>query len=104
MDPDQERAGLAWQMGVWNRIADIYLREINHHACPTQWYLADQGVGTVLGFCPHHEWCARWDIMPAKALNWRQVWVNRRNQTGDDQYQPYTEIHDFRDVVTVVGS
>ena len=59
MDPDQERAGLAWQMGVWNRIADIYLREIDHHACPTQWYLADQGVGTVLGFCPHHEWCAR---------------------------------------------
>jgi SAM-dependent methyltransferase len=29
MDMDQERAGLAWQMGVWNRIADIYRREID---------------------------------------------------------------------------
>jgi len=22
-DPDQEAAGIAWQTGVWNRIADI---------------------------------------------------------------------------------
>jgi len=29
MDTEQERAGLVWQMGVWNRIADIYLREID---------------------------------------------------------------------------
>lgn len=45
-----------------------------------------------------------WDIIPAKTLNWRRVWINRRHQTGDNQYQPYTEIHDFRDVVNVVGN
>jgi hypothetical protein len=34
MDTDQERAGLAWQPGVWNRIADIYLREIDRRFAP----------------------------------------------------------------------
>jgi SAM-dependent methyltransferase len=34
MDTDQERAGLAWQTGVWNRIADIYLREIDRRFAP----------------------------------------------------------------------
>ena len=34
MDTDQELAGLAWQMGVWNRIADIYLREIDRRFAP----------------------------------------------------------------------
>lgn len=29
IDPDQEREGLAWQTDVWNRISDIYLREID---------------------------------------------------------------------------
>jgi len=29
IDPNQEREGLAWQTGVWNRISDIYLREID---------------------------------------------------------------------------
>jgi SAM-dependent methyltransferase len=34
MDTDQERTGLAWQTGVWNRIADIYLREIDRRFAP----------------------------------------------------------------------
>lgn len=29
METDQERAGLEWQIGVWNRISKIYLREID---------------------------------------------------------------------------
>ena len=29
METDQERAGLEWQLGVWNKISDIYLREID---------------------------------------------------------------------------
>jgi SAM-dependent methyltransferase len=28
METDQERAGLAWQIGVWNRIADVYPHEV----------------------------------------------------------------------------
>ena len=28
MDTDQERAGLVWQIGVWNRIAEVYPREV----------------------------------------------------------------------------
>ena len=29
IDPKQEREGLAWQTGVWNRISSIYVREID---------------------------------------------------------------------------
>src|SRR5713101_3442195 len=34
MDSPQEQAGLAWQTGVWNRIADVYLREIDRRFEP----------------------------------------------------------------------
>jgi SAM-dependent methyltransferase len=34
MEADQERAGLEWQTGVWNRISDIYLREIDPRFAP----------------------------------------------------------------------
>ena len=40
-----------------------------------------------------------WDIIPAKSLKWRRIWVNRRHRKGNDQYQPYTEIHDFRELL-----
>jgi SAM-dependent methyltransferase len=34
MDPSQEAAGIAWQTGVWNRLSDIYLREIDRRFVP----------------------------------------------------------------------
>ena len=34
MDSSQEQAGLAWQTGVWNRMSDIYLREIDGRFVP----------------------------------------------------------------------
>ncbi len=34
MDSHQEQAGLAWQIGVWNRISDVYLREIDRRFEP----------------------------------------------------------------------
>jgi enediyne biosynthesis protein CalE5 len=34
MDTAQEQAGLAWQRGVWNRIADLYRREIDQRFAP----------------------------------------------------------------------
>ena len=34
VDPDQDREGLAWQTGVWNRISDIYLQEIDQRFAP----------------------------------------------------------------------
>jgi hypothetical protein len=34
IDSDQEREGLKWQTGVWNRISDIYLREIDRRFVP----------------------------------------------------------------------
>jgi SAM-dependent methyltransferase len=41
IDPNQEREGLAWQTGVWNRISNIYLREIDRRFEPI--------VGALLG-------------------------------------------------------
>jgi SAM-dependent methyltransferase len=34
VDSDQDREGLAWQVGVWNRISEIYLREIDQRFAP----------------------------------------------------------------------
>ena len=34
MATNQEQVGLAWQIGVWNRISDIYLREIDQRFAP----------------------------------------------------------------------
>lgn len=34
MDADQEQEGLQWQVGVWNRISEIYLREIDQRFVP----------------------------------------------------------------------
>ena len=34
MDSHQEQAGLAWQIGVWNRMSDVYAREIDRRFEP----------------------------------------------------------------------
>lgn len=34
IDSNQEKEALAWQTGVWNRISDIYLREIDRRFAP----------------------------------------------------------------------
>jgi SAM-dependent methyltransferase len=34
MDSNQEQAGLAWQVGVWNRMSDVYGREIDRRFAP----------------------------------------------------------------------
>lgn len=34
MDPHHEQAGLAWQIGVWNRMSDVYVREIDRRFAP----------------------------------------------------------------------
>ncbi|HEX9748763.1 MAG TPA: methyltransferase domain-containing protein [Methylomirabilota bacterium] len=34
MDPHQEQAGLAWQVGVWDRMSDVYQREIDRRFAP----------------------------------------------------------------------
>ena len=44
-----------------------------------------------------------WDIIPGKQLHWRRIWVNRRGDTGDEQYQPYTEVHDFHRMLEVLA-
>ena len=34
METAQEQAGVAWQLGVWNRISDLYRREIDQRFAP----------------------------------------------------------------------
>lgn len=33
-EPERDREGLEWQIGVWNRISDIYLRKIDQRFAP----------------------------------------------------------------------
>jgi enediyne biosynthesis protein CalE5 len=44
IDPDHERDALAWQTGVWNRISDIYLREIDRRFAPVVDALIDRAA------------------------------------------------------------
>src|SRR5262245_36962306 len=34
MEPDPDAAGIAWQTGVWNRMADAYLQEVDQRFVP----------------------------------------------------------------------
>jgi SAM-dependent methyltransferase len=34
MDPNQDREALGWQTGIWNRMSDIYVREIDRRFVP----------------------------------------------------------------------
>jgi len=43
---DQEREGLKWQTGVWNRISDIYVREIDRRFVPVVEALITRAVLT----------------------------------------------------------
>lgn len=36
-----------------------------------------------------------YDIVPAHEMGWNCVWINRRNQTGDPAYGPYSELPDL---------
>ena len=36
-----------------------------------------------------------YDIMPAHALGWNRVWINRYGKTGDPAYGPYHELPDL---------
>jgi SAM-dependent methyltransferase len=47
IDPNQDREALAWQTGVWNRISDIYVREIDRRFVPVVEALV--GRATLLG-------------------------------------------------------
>lgn len=47
IDPNQDREALAWQTGVWNRISDIYVNEIDRRFVPVVEALV--GRATLLG-------------------------------------------------------
>ena len=47
IDPNQDREALAWQTGVWNRISDIYVHEIDRRFVPIVEALV--GRATLLG-------------------------------------------------------
>lgn len=47
IDPNQDREALGWQTGIWNRISDIYVREIDRRFVPVVEALV--GRATLLG-------------------------------------------------------
>ena len=44
-----------------------------------------------------------YDIVPAHALGWERVWINRYGKTGDPAYGPYHELPDLSGLPELVG-
>jgi 2-haloacid dehalogenase len=44
-----------------------------------------------------------YDIVPAHALGWQRVWINRYGKTGDPAYGPYDELPDLSGLPALVG-
>jgi 2-haloacid dehalogenase len=44
-----------------------------------------------------------YDIVPAHALGWRRVWINRYGKSGDPAYGPYHELSDLSRLPELVG-
>jgi 2-haloacid dehalogenase len=45
-----------------------------------------------------------YDIMPAHALGWNRVWINRYGKTGDPAYGPYHELPDLSGLPDLIGA
>jgi 2-haloacid dehalogenase len=44
-----------------------------------------------------------YDIVPAHALGWRRVWINRYGKSGDPAYGPYDELPDLCGLPVLLG-
>lgn len=44
-----------------------------------------------------------YDIVPAHALGWERVWINRYGKTGDPSYGPYHELPDLSGLSDLLG-
>jgi 2-haloacid dehalogenase len=44
-----------------------------------------------------------YDIVPAHALGWSRVWINRYGKTGDPAYGPYQELPDLSGLPALLG-
>ncbi len=44
-----------------------------------------------------------YDIVPAHALGWRRIWINRYGKTGDPAYGPYGELPDLSGLPALLG-
>ena len=44
-----------------------------------------------------------YDIVPAHALGWRRVWINRYGKSGDPAYDPYHELPDLSGLPALLG-
>jgi 2-haloacid dehalogenase len=44
-----------------------------------------------------------YDIVPAHALGWRRVWINRYGKSGDPAYGPYHELPDLSGLPALLG-
>lgn len=44
-----------------------------------------------------------YDIVPAHALGWERVWINRYGKTGDPAHGPYHELPDLSGLPRLLG-
>jgi 2-haloacid dehalogenase len=68
---------------------------IFHHALQTLGCKPEDVLHVAQGF--------EYDIVPAHALGWRRVWINRYGKAGDPAYGPYHELPDLSGLPALLG-
>jgi 2-haloacid dehalogenase len=70
---------------------------------PTVFDYALRELGCDAGQILHVAQGFEYDIVPAHALGWERVWINRYGKTGDPAYGPYHELPDLSSLPALIG-
>lgn len=85
---------------------DVITAEAARAYKPTKeaFYYAQRRLGAQTSEILHVAQGFNYDQMPAHALGWDHVWINRNNQVGDqERYGPYLEYRDLTGLPALLG-
>ena len=85
---------------------DVITAEQAHAYKPTPpiFYYALRRLGCDKSDILHVAQGFNYDIMPAHALGWERVWINRNHRQGDpEDYGPYVEMSDLTGLPALLG-
>jgi 2-haloacid dehalogenase len=70
---------------------------------PVIFAFAQRQLGGAPGDLLHVAQGFAYDIVPAHALGWERVWINRYGKRGDPAYGPYHELPDLTGLPALIG-
>jgi 2-haloacid dehalogenase len=80
----------AEQVGAYKPSAVVFAYALQQLGCE-----ASEVLHVAQGF--------EYDVVPAHALGWRRIWINRYGKVGDPAYGPYHELPDLSGVPDLLG-